>query len=138
MRVAILGATGGIGRWLMAATREDGDHLKVLARDRRKLPADLGAIGVIAGDVFDREAVDATVAGTDVVLSALGADGLGATNLYSAGTANIIAAMKANGTSRLLAVSSVGTEPDPGAPFLRMQILVPFVLRNVLADMRLM
>ena len=94
MRVAIFGATGGVGRWLMAVSRENEDHVKVLVRDRRKLPRDLGAIGVIEGSVFDREAVDATVGGCDVVLSALGSDGLGPTTVYSEGMANIIAAMR--------------------------------------------
>jgi hypothetical protein len=88
--------------------------------------------------VLDPAAVDATIAGTDVVLSALGARGFGATNVYSAGAANIIAAMKAHGASRLLAVSSVGVEEDPGAPFLLKRVLAPLFLRNVLADMRLM
>lgn len=138
MRIAILGATGGIGRWLVAAAREDGDHVKLLARDRRELPADMGALGVVLGDVLDPAAVDATVAGTDVVLSALGASGRGPTTVYSAGTANIIAAMKEHGASRLLVVSSLGVEDDPGAPFLFKRVLAPFVLQNLLADMRLM
>ncbi len=138
MRVAIIGATGGVGRWLMAAAREDGDHLKVLARDRSKLPGDLGAIGVIQGDVLDPAAVDAVVAGSDVVLSALGARGLGPTSVYSAGTANIISSMKAHGASRLLVASAVGVEHDPGAGFLLERVLAPFVLKNVLADLRLM
>jgi putative NADH-flavin reductase len=138
MRVAILGATGGVGRWLMAVAREDGDHVKILVRDRSKLPKDLGAIGIIRGDALDPAAVDATIAGTDVVLSALGAQGFGKTDVYSAGAANIITAMKAHGASRLLAVSSVGVEEDPGAPFLLKRIVAPFFLRNVLADMRLM
>jgi putative NADH-flavin reductase len=138
MRIAILGATGGVGRWLVAAAREDGDHVKLLVRDRRKLPADMGALGVIQGDVLDPAAVSATVAGTDVVLSALGAGGRGPTTVYSAGTANIIAAMKEHGASRLLVVSSLGVEDDPGAPFLFKRVLAPFVLQNLLADMRLM
>jgi uncharacterized protein YbjT (DUF2867 family) len=138
MRVAIVGATGGVGRWLLALAREDGDHVKILVRDRAKLPADLGAIGVIQGDALDPAAVDAVVAGTDVVLCALGSDGLGPTSVYSAGTANIIASMKTHGASRLLTVSSLGVEDDPGGSFLLKRVLVPFVLRNVLADMRVM
>jgi len=138
MRVAIIGATGGVGRWLMSSARADGDHVKVLVRDRRKLPSDVGAIGVIEGSVLDPVSVAATVGGTDVVLVALGADGLGPTNVYSAGIANVIEAMQTHGATRLLAVSSLGVEPDAGATPLLRYFLAPWLLRNVLADMRLM
>ncbi len=136
MRVAIFGATGGVGRWLMAIARENGDHVKILVRDPSKLPRDLGAIGVVRGDVLDREAVDAVVGGSDVVLSALGSQGLGPTDLYSRGIANIIAAMKHASITRLLAVTSAGVEDDPNMNFFARRIVMPFVLRNVLADMR--
>ncbi len=138
MRVSIFGATGGVGSWLLAIARENGDHVKILVRDRRKLPRDLGAIGVIEGDVLDPDAVEATVGGTDVVFSALGSAGLGPTMLYSRGMANIIAAMKKSGAARLLAVSSAGVEDDPNLNFFARRIVVPLVIRNVLADLRAM
>ena len=138
MRVAIFGGPGGVGRWLIAIARENGDHVKTLVRDRRKLPRDLGAIGVVEGDVLDSEAVAATAGGCDVVFSALGADGLGPTTLYSRGTANIVAAMKANGTTRLFAISSAGVEDDPNMNAFARRFVMPFVLKNVLADMRVM
>jgi len=138
VRVAIFGGTGGVGRWLLAIARENGDHVKVLVRDRRKLPSDLGAVGVLEGDVRDREAVAVTVSGSDVVFSALGSDGLGQTTLYSQGTANIIAAMKRSGATRLLVVSSAGVEDDPNMSFLARRVFLPLLLRNVLADMRVM
>lgn len=138
MRVAIFGGTGGVGRWLMAISRENEDHVKILVRDRSKLPKDLGAIGVINGSVFDQEAVDTTVGGCDVVFCALGSDGLGPTTVYSHGMANIIAAMRKTSATRLLAISSAGVEDDPNMPFLSRRIVIPFVLKNPLADMRVM
>jgi putative NADH-flavin reductase len=137
MRVAIFGATGGTGRWLMSISRENGDHVKVLVRDRRKLPPDLGAIGVIEGDVLDQEAVDTTVGGCDVVFSALGS-GLGKTTVYSHGMANIIAAMRKTSATRLLAISSAGVEDDPNANLFARRIVFPIILRNPLADLRIM
>jgi putative NADH-flavin reductase len=138
MRVAIFGATGGVGRWLMAISRENGDHVKVLVRDRGKLPGDLGAIGVVSGNVFDQEAVDTTVGGCDVVFSALGGDGLGKTTVYSHGMANIIAAMRKTGATRLLAITSAGVEDDPNMNAFSRRIVMPFLLKNPLADMRVM
>jgi len=138
MRVAIVGATGGVGRWILAFARENGDHVKILVRDRSKLPADLGAIGVIDGDVRDPVAVAATIGGCDVVFSALGPDGLGPTTVLSEGMRRIVAAMKETGASRLLAVSSAGVEPDPNVGALARYVVFPFVLKNVLADLRRM
>jgi putative NADH-flavin reductase len=136
MRVSIIGGTGGVGRWLLGIARENGDHVKTLVRDRRKLPRDLGAIGVIVGDVLRQEDVDAAVGGSDVVFSALGADGLGPTALYSRGSANIVAAMNRSGTTRILALSAVGVDDDPNANALYRKLLAPLILKNVLADMR--
>ncbi len=138
MRVAILGGTGGVGRWLMAIARENGDHVKILVRDRAKLPRDLGAIGVIEGDALDARSVDATIAGTDVVFSALGADGWGTTTLYSRSATLIIDAMRRNAISRILAISSAGVEDDPNMNAFARRIVMPFVLKNVLHDMALM
>jgi len=138
MRVAIFGGTGGVGRWLLSIARENGDHVKTLVRDRRKLPRDLGAIGVIEGDVRDPEAVATTIGGCDVVFSALGADGLGPTDLYSVAAAHIVAAMDAARVTRLLAISSVGAEDDPNVNFVSRRLVFGLVLRNVLTDMRRM
>ena len=112
--------------------------MKILVRDRSKLPKDLGAIGVINGNVFDQEAVDTTVGGCDVVFCALGADGLGPTTVYSHGMANIIAAMRKTNVTRLLAITSAGVEDDPNMPFFARRIVMPLVLKNPLADMRVM
>jgi putative NADH-flavin reductase len=136
MRVAIIAGTGGIGRWLLAIARENSDHVKTLVRDRRKLPGDLGAIGVIEGDVRDLGAVEAAIGGTDVVLSALGADGTGPTDTREVGTRNIITAMKIANITRLLAVSSAGVEDDPNMNVLARRVFLPLFLRNPLADCR--
>lgn len=137
MRVAIIGGTGGVGRWLIAIARENGDHVKLLVRDRRKLPRDLGAIGVIEGDVRDQQAVDATIGGCDVVFSALGSDGGGATDVYSVGFRNIITAMHKSEVTRLIAITSAGVDDDPNMGFLARRVVLPLMLGRVLADMKL-
>jgi putative NADH-flavin reductase len=136
MRVAIIGGSGGVGRWLLAIARENGDHVKTLVRDRRKLPGDLGAVGVIEGDALCQNDVDATVGGADVVFSALGHDGLGPTALYSRGAANVIEAMRRAEATRLLVITSVGVEEDRNASALYRLVLAPFVFKNALNDMR--
>lgn len=138
MRVAILGGSGGVGRWLIALARENGDHVKTLVRARRNLPGDLGAIGVIEGDARDPAAVETTIAGCDVVFSALGSDGTGPTTLYSQAAANMVTAMKRGGVTRIFAISSAGAEDDPNMNFFARRIVLPLLLKNVLVDMRRM
>ena len=134
MRVAVIAGSGGIGRWLLAIAREDGNHVKTLVRDRRKLAGDLGAIGVIEGDVRDADAVDAAISGTDVVLSALGGDGSGPSDTREIGTRNILVAMNAAKITRLLVVSSAGVEEDPNMNVLARKVFLPLFLRGPLAD----
>lgn len=138
MRVAVFGATGGVGRWLMAIARENEDHLKILARDPSELPGDLGAIGVVRGDVLDREAVDATAGGCDVVFFALGPRGPGPPDFYARAISNVVAAMQRASITRLLAVSCAGVEDDPNLGFFTRRIVVPFARRREFADLTAM
>jgi hypothetical protein len=52
--------------------------------------------------------------------------------------ANIIAAMRKSGATRLLAITSAGVEDDPNMNFFARRVIMPFVLKNPLADMRVM
>jgi putative NADH-flavin reductase len=109
-------------------------------------PADLAEFGeavtVVGGDVLDPAAVGEAVAGAQVVISALG---IGmhrhATTVYSQGTANIIAAMRAEGAERLLVVSTSSLEPPSPKQFAEW-FLSKFLLHRILAkpyaDMALM
>ncbi|MGH7734222.1 MAG: NAD(P)-dependent oxidoreductase, partial [Gemmatimonadales bacterium] len=68
---------------------------------------------VVAGaDVTDPAAVDAAVAGGDAVLSVLGVPyGRKPVSVYSAGTANIIAAMGNQGVRRLVVTGTAAVDP---------------------------
>ena len=136
MRVAIIAGSGGIGRWLLAIAREDGNHVKTLVRDRRKLPGDLGAIGVVEGDVRDARAVETVIGGSDVVLSALGSDSSGAADTREIGTLNILSAMKDRGVTRLHAVSCPSVEDDSKKNTLVGRFLKPFAATSPAEDCR--
>jgi uncharacterized protein YbjT (DUF2867 family) len=140
MNVALFGATGGVGRYLLERCIAQGDTTRVLVRDAAKLaPGTAGRLAeVVVGDVRDAAAVARTLAGSEVVFSALGADGLGPTTLYSASGENIVAAMLESGPRRLLLVTSGGVEPEPNGNFIQRAVVFGVLLKNVLADMRLL
>lgn len=142
MRLAVFGATGGTGRAVIAQALEAGDKVTVLARDPGALAEFGDRITVVGGDVLDPAAVARVVAGSEVVVSALG---IGmhrhATTVYSQGTGNIIDAMVAEGTGRLLVVSTASLEiPSPKrfAEWFLGRFLLHKILAKPYADMALM
>ncbi len=68
MKVLVAGATGHLGRALVAELRERGHHVRALVRDAARAPA---ADDVAVADAA-RDPLDAAVAGADAVFSVLG------------------------------------------------------------------
>ncbi|HEX4831659.1 MAG TPA: NAD(P)H-binding protein [Trebonia sp.] len=142
MRLAVFGATGGTGARLTRQALERGHEVAVLARRPQALGIDHPRLRVVAGDVTVPGAAAPVVAGADAVVSALGI-GLHryATTVYSAGVANILAAMAAGGPGRILVVSTSSLSL-PGrerlAEWLLARLVLHPLLRKPYADMRVM
>ncbi|MGH3760837.1 NAD(P)-dependent oxidoreductase [Actinophytocola sp.] len=140
--MAVFGATGGTGLAVVGQALAAGDKVSALVRRPEGLGALAERVTVVAGDVLDPADVARAVAGSDVVISALG---IGmhrhATTVYSRGTANILDAMRTEGTRRLLVVSTSSLELPSPRRFAEWA-LARFVLHNVLrkpyADMAVM
>lgn len=122
MRVVVFGATGGTGRHALRLATAAGHEVTAFARSPQALTdtgaegggVDLGDIRTAAGDVLDAEAVARAVKGADAVISALGIGySRAATTVYSAGTAHILAGMRAAGATRLLVTSTTSMNPAP-------------------------
>jgi uncharacterized protein YbjT (DUF2867 family) len=118
MKLAIVAATGGIGGQLLQQALAAGHEVTAVVRnpaglvrrDVRVVTADLGApaAGVL----------EAGLAGTDAVLSALGPRLRSEIGVAWRGTQAVVAAMKPAGVRRIVAVSAapVATVPSPGRP----------------------
>ena len=114
MRVLVAGATGVIGRPLVAALRARGHEVTALVRDSAG-PADPDA--VVVADALDRQALLSAVSAArpEVVVHQMSAlrllrdDPAGAfaqtARLRTEGTANLVAAARAAGARRLVAQS---------------------------------
>jgi putative NADH-flavin reductase len=74
MRLALLGASGRIGRHVLAWALESGHQVTALARNPESLAAAAG-LTVITGDATEAASVARLVTGADAVLSALGPRG---------------------------------------------------------------
>ena len=134
MQMAIFGANGVTGRLLTEQALTTGHHVRAVTRHPAEFPLAHERVRVIKADVYDAEAVDRAVAGTDVVLSTLGVPYTRKpVSVYSEGTRNIAAAMARHGVKRLIVVSSSATEPHDHADggFLLNRVLQPLITATI-------
>jgi uncharacterized protein YbjT (DUF2867 family) len=123
--ILITGATGYIGRHLVARLVEQGERPRCLVRSRERaatiLPVD--KIEIAVGDTTRLETLAAAVQGIDTIVHTafITADRKqSAGNHYEAtnvqGTANLLKAAQAAGVTRMIELSGLGTKPDrPGS-----------------------
>jgi uncharacterized protein YbjT (DUF2867 family) len=121
--IAIAGGTGRLGALLVERLRAVGAAVRVLSRDPTRA-AHLGDVEVITGDVRRRESLDAFVAGSAVVVSAVhgfvGTGGVSPASVDRDGNANLIDAAARAGADVVL-VSVAGAAPDHPMELMRMK-----------------
>ncbi|MDX1521840.1 MAG: SDR family NAD(P)-dependent oxidoreductase, partial [Anaerolineae bacterium] len=71
-KVVVFGATGGVGRQLVAQALEQGHAVTAFARTPAKLDINHENLTVVQGDVMDAASVERAMQGQEAVLAALG------------------------------------------------------------------
>jgi putative NADH-flavin reductase len=127
MRLAVFGATGRVGRQLVAQGLELGHDVTAFVRDPAKLPVRPG-LSVVTGDARDPAAAARAVDGAGAVLSALGTRRLWNVTICADGIRAILAAMAGHGVERLVAVSMYGVGATPGLHSAAMHVLIPAIV----------
>jgi putative NADH-flavin reductase len=134
-RIAVLGASGGIGRRIVALAVGRGFDVVCQTRAASKLADLSGSASVQAFDPRDPSKLPDFVRGADAVIFALGVGSSGATKLFSDVTAALIAAMDKEGVKRLIAVTGVGAGETRGhGGFVYDRIIFPLFTRKVYED----
>ena len=106
--VALLGATGMVGGYLLEAALRRGYTVRALARNPAKLAQFGRRITIITGDARDPAVIRELLLGSDVVVSALGpvkADGDASRLINTTVTRNVLEAMPSEDISLYIAVS---------------------------------
>ncbi|WP_437745063.1 SDR family oxidoreductase [Sorangium sp. So ce1504] len=113
MKLVIFGANGPVGLLLVRQALDKGHTVTAVTRRASSFPiAATERLTVMQGDVLRLEDVERAVAGQDAVLSTFGVPFTRKpVTVYTEGITNIIAAMKAAGVRRIVAVTSGGTRP---------------------------
>ncbi|MEO6011368.1 MAG: NAD(P)H-binding protein [Vicinamibacterales bacterium] len=117
MRLLILGASGGCGRWVTRLAHADGHTVTALVRPDTAFAAPPG-VTVHRGSVLNDSDLGHAVAGQDAVISCLGAQRVNAHNPWSPlrpplhvareSAARLVPAMQAAGVRKLAAISAAG------------------------------
>jgi putative NADH-flavin reductase len=138
MKVTVFGATGGTGKHVVEQALAAGHEVTAVARNVSEVTPQDG-LTVLRGDVVDFASVEQAVAGSDAVVSVLGvADRRKPTKLFSEGVSNMVRAMKASGTKRIIALSADGVEPNPAVNIgqrLVIALVVARILKHLYGDM---
>ncbi|BEN54202.1 NAD(P)-dependent oxidoreductase [Serratia marcescens] len=116
MKVAIIGATGFVGRRVVDEALARGIQVTAIARQKKELPEHAN-LTVALGDVADTAWLAGQLRGQDAVISAYN-PGWGEDNLYektARGAQQILTAVEQAGVKRLLVVGGAGSlEVAPG------------------------
>lgn len=111
MKIAVIGATGLIGVGLVPEAASRGHAVTALCRHPEQVPARAN-VTALACDVFDTAALTAALRGQDAVIHSYSPrrdHDTDRTAPHVAATRSIIAATRAAGVKRLLAVGGAGT-----------------------------
>jgi putative NADH-flavin reductase len=117
MRLAIVAATGGIGRHLLRQAIEAGHDVTVLVRSPEKITDPVRAVFADLAHP-DVPALAEAIKGADAILSALGARTKVESGVAWRGTAALVEAARETRTRRLIVVSAapMGTFGSPERP----------------------
>lgn len=135
-KLLVLGTTGGTGRLIVSRAVAEGYEVTALVRSPEK-GADIKGIKLAIGDARDETALRQALNGQDAVISSLGTppSPFKEVTLLSTATRALVEAMKAEGVSRLVAITGIGAGDSAGhGGFAFDKLILPLLLRNVYAD----
>ncbi len=137
MKIAIVGASGQTGAYLIERTLERGHNVIAVARSPHKIDRKNARLEIRKADAFDQESITSALAGADAVVTSIGKTDLRdkRIDINTTGHTSVLAGMKTNGIKRLIAISSFGAALGVKRPGLRRKIYL-FFRRKYYGDMR--
>ena len=113
MIVFLLGSTGSTGYEVLKRLVKDNHTVKALVRNPAKMNlseinhTQEGQVEIIQGEVLEPKKLTEHFKGCDIIISALGTGTNNSyTEIYSKGGRNILAAMRANGITKLITITA--------------------------------
>ncbi|UMQ42570.1 NAD(P)H-binding protein [Chryseobacterium sp. Y16C] len=104
--IAVIGATGKSGKYLVQQLLKNNYHLKLLLRNPENFTLQNYLIEVVKGDARDYNSILNVIKGCDAVISTLGQPA-GEESIFSDATKNIIKAMQFHGIKRYIVTTGL-------------------------------
>ena len=136
MKIAIIGASHGIGSELLKAAIEEGHEVTALVRDPAKLNTNIPGLKVIKGDILDPSSVAAAIAGQEAICVCIGIPPTRKpVDVFSRGTQNILAAIGKESNQKLILITGIGAgDSKSHGGFFYDRIINPLLLGSSYAD----
>lgn len=131
MRIAVFGATGGLGREIVKQALASGYEVVAYVRNPSKLTVEDTHLTIIKGELSDLESIRSSLKGANAVLSGLGPRGGSKGSPITAGLRNITKAMDEEGVRRLVLTLTISAK-DPKDRFDMQSIVLVTIVRILL------
>lgn len=138
MKIAVLGASGQTGQYLVNQALQQGHTVVAIVRNPAKLTVQHVNLKVVEGDIFTADNLKPHFNGQDAVISCLGfpASFLSGVTGYTLSMTAAINAMREVKVNRIITMTSWYTDPNSGT---QMSYLIRFLLlpmiKSVLSNM---
>lgn len=114
MKIALIGATGNIGRHIAQEAVRRGHTVTAVVREAKPLPPELNGIQTVVASLENQAALVEAIRGHDVLASAYGPGTSGIDSIIDVAH-TLVAAARAAGVQRLVVVGGAGSlEVAPG------------------------
>ncbi|QRG68540.1 complex I NDUFA9 subunit family protein [Brevibacillus choshinensis] len=130
MKVFLTGATGFVGKGILAKLCEEGHHTVCLVRPgserkRQQTQAEKGEITYVNGDLFDQSSLLKAMNGCEAVIHLVGiireqpGKGITFSRIHTEGTKNVVEAAKQAGIRRFVHMSALGARENATSAYHR-------------------
>jgi putative NADH-flavin reductase len=136
MRIAVIGASRGIGHELLRIALEEGHQVTALLRNPDMLNISDSRLKIVRGDILDPASVAAAVAGAEAVCLCIGIPPTRKpVDVFSQGAKCVLAAMARGAHQKLIAVTGIGAGDSKGhGGFFYDRLIKPLLLGTIYAD----
>ena len=136
MKIAVLGASQGVGLELVKLALTAGHEVTALVREPGKPVVNDSRLTMAIGDIRDPSAVGNVVRGKDAVCICVGIPPTRKpVDVFSEGTRQVLAAMKSSPGIKLLAITGIGAGDSKGhGGFFYDRIINPLLLGMIYED----
>ena len=135
MKILIFGATGRVGRSIVAKSLKKGHEVVAFIRNRNKLTVQSDNLSVQEGDIYDTDALEKLEhIDFDLVINVIGADPLKPSTIFSDATKLILELLSRKPDKRYLAITGIAQMDKTLFGEITIQILKLTPVKNAIAD----